>query len=89
MSHHHRPYPGQLQPGLGQPDPRGDVGDGVVIGGHAGIKDNVEIGPGARVAAMAGVMDDVPARATVIGAPAVGHIEFFRRIAMLKRLTAK
>jgi len=63
------------------------IGDGVIIGGQAGLKDNIEIGAGARIAAMSAIMSDVAPKATMVGAPAVGHIEFFRRIAALKKLT--
>ncbi|MGD9690064.1 MAG: UDP-3-O-(3-hydroxymyristoyl)glucosamine N-acyltransferase [Phycisphaerales bacterium] len=63
------------------------IGDGVMIGGHCGIADNLRIGRGARLAAFAAVMKDVAPGATVMGVPAVPHIQFFRQAAVLGKLT--
>lgn len=47
-----------------------EIGDGVTVGGGAGIRDNLKIGPGASLAAFVGLMHDVPAGETWLGAPA-------------------
>ena len=41
-----------------------------MFGGRAGIADHIHIGAGARVAAAAGVMRDIPDGETWCGAPA-------------------
>jgi UDP-3-O-[3-hydroxymyristoyl] glucosamine N-acyltransferase len=46
------------------------LGDGVVIGGSASIKDHVTIHSGAKVGAGSGVISDVKAGQTVVGYPA-------------------
>ncbi len=62
------------------------LGDHVMIGGQGGLAGHLVIGSGARIAAQSGVMRDVPAGATVSGAPAVPLKEHFRQIAVLQRL---
>jgi UDP-3-O-[3-hydroxymyristoyl] glucosamine N-acyltransferase len=47
------------------------LGDFVMIGGGTGIRDNVTIGAGARIAGAAAVHTDVPAGETWGGYPAV------------------
>ena len=52
-------------------DGRGpEIGDGVYIGAGAKLLGPITIGDGARIGANAVVIDDVPAGATVVGAPA-------------------
>lgn len=52
-------------------DGRGPViGDGVYIGAGAKLLGPITVGDGARIGANAVVIDDVPAGATVVGAPA-------------------
>lgn len=46
------------------------VGDNVMFGGQAGVGDHITIGTGARVAAGAGVLADIPAGETWSGYPA-------------------
>ena len=46
------------------------VGDNVMFGGQAGVGDHITIGKGARIAAGAGVLADVPAGETWSGYPA-------------------
>lgn len=46
------------------------VGDDVVIGAYAQILGSIHVGNGARIGAMAVVLRDVPAGATVVGNPA-------------------
>jgi UDP-3-O-[3-hydroxymyristoyl] glucosamine N-acyltransferase len=65
------------------------VGDGVQIGGHVGLADHVTIGSGARLAAMSGVMRDVPAGESWSGIPAVPVLQFFRQVAWLQKAAAR
>ena len=46
------------------------LGEGVLVGSHASVLPGVRVGPGAVIGAGAVVMRDVPAGATVYGAPA-------------------
>ncbi len=62
------------------------VEDFAALGGQAGLTGHLRIGVGARIAAQAGVMRDVPAGATVAGAPAVPAKQWFRQIAELGRM---
>jgi UDP-3-O-[3-hydroxymyristoyl] glucosamine N-acyltransferase len=63
--------------------------DFVVVGGQGGLAGHLHIGTGARIAAKAGLMRDVPARATVCGSPAVPLAEFMRQTAVLQRLAKR
>ncbi|MFZ2003955.1 MAG: UDP-3-O-(3-hydroxymyristoyl)glucosamine N-acyltransferase [Stellaceae bacterium] len=65
------------------------LGDYVMAGGQAGLAGHLNIGTGARIAAQAGLMKDVAAGETVIGAPAVPAIAFWRQVAMMQRLARK
>ncbi|MGC1409002.1 MAG: UDP-3-O-(3-hydroxymyristoyl)glucosamine N-acyltransferase [Acetobacteraceae bacterium] len=60
--------------------------DHVMVGGQAGLTGHLRIGGRARIGAQAGVMSDVPAGADVVGSPAQPVREFFRHIAVLRRL---
>ena len=60
--------------------------DNVVLAAQAGLVGHLKIGKGARIAAQSGVMRDVPAGATVCGAPAVPLRQFFRQTAAVARL---
>lgn len=62
------------------------IEDGVMIGGGAGVGDGVTIGRGARVAALAGVMHDVPEGETFSGSPAVRHRDWARTQIALRRI---
>ncbi len=46
------------------------IGDGCVLGGRVAVIDNLTVGAGTRLAGGAGVMNDVPAGVTWLGAPA-------------------
>jgi len=61
--------------------------DFVMIGGQAGLAGHLKIGRGARIGAQAGVMSDVVAGAEVIGTPAEPLKDFWRRIAVSRRLS--
>ncbi len=65
------------------------IGDNVVIGGQAGIAGHLVLGDGVRIAAQSGVMTDIPAGATFGGSPALPQRDWFRQVAMLRRLTKK
>ena len=62
--------------------------DFVMIGGQAGIAGHLRIGRRARVGAQAGVMADIPAGADFVGSPAMPTKEFFRNVAVLRKLAA-
>jgi UDP-3-O-[3-hydroxymyristoyl] glucosamine N-acyltransferase len=62
------------------------LGDFVQVGGQAAIAGHISIGQGARIGAQAGVMSDVPASAEVVGSPAQPRREFFRQVAVLRRM---
>ena len=60
--------------------------DHVMVAGQAGLTGHLRIGSRARIGAQAGVMADVPASADVVGSPARPVREFFRQVALLRRL---
>jgi UDP-3-O-[3-hydroxymyristoyl] glucosamine N-acyltransferase len=60
--------------------------DHVMVAGQAGLTDHLRIGRQARIGAQAGVMSDVPPGADVVGSPAQPVREFFRQVALLRRL---
>jgi UDP-3-O-[3-hydroxymyristoyl] glucosamine N-acyltransferase len=60
--------------------------DYVMLGGQAGLTGHLRIGRKARIGAQAGVMSDVPAEADVVGSPAQPLREFFRQVALLRRM---
>ncbi len=62
------------------------TGDYVVIGGQAGLRDHVHIGTGARLSAMAGITNDVPDGAAMLGIPAVPEREQKLKFAALAKL---
>jgi UDP-3-O-[3-hydroxymyristoyl] glucosamine N-acyltransferase len=63
--------------------------DFVMVGGQGGLAGHLHIGAGARIAAKAGLMRDVPAGTTVSGIPAVPIVDFMRQTAVLQRLGRK
>jgi UDP-3-O-[3-hydroxymyristoyl] glucosamine N-acyltransferase len=60
--------------------------DHVMVAGQAGFAGHLRIGRRARIGAQAGVISDVPEGADVVGSPAQPAREFFRHIAVLRRL---
>jgi UDP-3-O-[3-hydroxymyristoyl] glucosamine N-acyltransferase len=65
------------------------VGDGVQFGGRVGLKDHVTIGPGAKIAAGAAVLSDVPGGETWAGYPAKPFRSWGRELAWLARSAQK
>jgi UDP-3-O-[3-hydroxymyristoyl] glucosamine N-acyltransferase len=63
--------------------------DFVQIGGQAAIEGHLRIEQGAKIGAQAGVISDVPSGAKMLGSPAQPRNEFFRQVAILKRLARK
>src|SRR5262249_20656003 len=62
------------------------TGDYVVIGGQAGLRDHVHIGTGARVSEMAGITNDVPDGAVMMGIPATPEREQKLKLAAMAKL---
>ncbi|MEM6329134.1 MAG: UDP-3-O-(3-hydroxymyristoyl)glucosamine N-acyltransferase [Planctomycetota bacterium] len=62
------------------------TGDYVVMAGQAGVRDHVTIGDRAQLGAMCGVSNDVPAGASVLGAPAVPVRDQRLRFAAIAKL---
>jgi UDP-3-O-[3-hydroxymyristoyl] glucosamine N-acyltransferase len=65
------------------------LGQYVALGGQAGVADHLTIGDQTKVAAQSGVMNDIPPRSVVMGFPAQPVREFFRQVAMLRKLLNK
>ena len=62
------------------------TGDYVVIGGQAGLRDHVHIGTGARLSAMAGITNNVPDGACMLGVPATPERDQKLQIAAISKL---
>ncbi len=62
------------------------LGDGVIIGGSASIKDHTTIHSGATVCAGSGVMNDVEAGKTVLGYPAQDARDMLKQWAAVRQL---
>ncbi len=60
--------------------------DFVQVGGQAAMAGHLRVGQGAQIGAQAGVISDVPARAMLLGSPAQPRKEFFRQVALLRRM---
>lgn len=63
--------------------------DFVQVAAQAGLTGHLRIGRGARIGAQAGIMSDVGAGEAVVGSPAMPVKEFFRNVAVLRRLAAR
>jgi UDP-3-O-[3-hydroxymyristoyl] glucosamine N-acyltransferase len=63
--------------------------DYAIVAAQVGIAGHLRIGKGSRIAALSGVMRDVPDGASVAGIPAVPVKQFFRQVAMVQRLSGK
>jgi UDP-3-O-[3-hydroxymyristoyl] glucosamine N-acyltransferase len=66
-----------------------EVGNDVQFGGRVGLKDHVRVGTGARIAAGAAVLSDVPAGETWAGYPAKPIRTWMRELAWLGRAAQK
>ncbi|PHS24888.1 MAG: UDP-3-O-(3-hydroxymyristoyl)glucosamine N-acyltransferase [Robiginitomaculum sp.] len=65
------------------------LGDGVMMGGRAGVADHIHVGAGARIAAAAAVMKDVPAGQTWGGHPARPLRQYMREQIAMRDLARK
>jgi UDP-3-O-[3-hydroxymyristoyl] glucosamine N-acyltransferase len=63
------------------------LGAGVVLGGQVGVIGHRSIADGAKVAAGAGVMDDIPAGEVWSGSPALPHPRWLRQVAAERQLS--
>lgn len=63
--------------------------DFVVVAAQAGLTGHLQIGAKARIGAQAGVMRDVEAGVDVLGSPAMPVREFFRNVAVLRKLAQR
>lgn len=65
------------------------IDDFVVLGGQVGIAGHLHVGRGARIAAQSGVTKDVPAGQEWVGFPAAPRREYWKEVALLKKLLSK
>lgn len=63
--------------------------DYVTVAAQAGLIGHIRIGTKARIGAQCGVMSDIEGGADVIGSPAMPFREFFRNVAVLRKLAKK
>ncbi|MEA2779617.1 MAG: UDP-3-O-[3-hydroxymyristoyl] glucosamine N-acyltransferase [Rhodospirillaceae bacterium] len=63
--------------------------DFVQVGGQAAIEGHLRIEQGAKIGAQAGVISDVASGAKMLGSPAQPRNDFFRQVAILKRMVRK
>lgn len=63
--------------------------DVVQVGGQAAMAGHLRIGQGSQIGAQAGVIADVAAGSVLLGSPAQPRKEFFRQVAILKRLARR
>jgi UDP-3-O-[3-hydroxymyristoyl] glucosamine N-acyltransferase len=66
-----------------------EIGDFVSMGGQVGVPPHVKIGSKAQIGAQAGILSDIPEGAIVIGTPARPKRDFFREVAILKKLARR
>jgi len=60
--------------------------DFVRVGGQTGMAGHLRVGQGAKIGAQSGLISDVARGASVLGSPAQPKREFFRQIAMLRKI---
>lgn len=65
------------------------IGDGALLGGQAGIADHLTVGPMARIGAASGVLEDVPAKSSWLGYPAIPSRDQMRYWAWLRGFSSK
>ena len=63
------------------------LGDYVTVGAQAGISGHLSIGAGSLVHGQAGVMDDLPEKSVVVGAPATDKRTFFKTVVHTRKLS--
>lgn len=63
--------------------------DFVVMAAQSGIAGHLHVGAGARIAAQGGVMTDIPPGESFAGSPALKAKEYFRQVAVVRRLAAR
>ena len=63
--------------------------DFVTVAAQAGLTGHLRVGARARIGAQAGVMSDVDGGSDVVGSPAIGVREFFRSVALLRRMARR
>ena len=63
--------------------------DFVQVGGQAAIAGHIRLEQGAKIGAQAGVMSIVAAGAALVGSPAQPRQEFFRQVAVLRRMARR
>lgn len=62
------------------------LGRFVVAAGQAGIAGHLNIGDKTRIGAQSGIMRDIQPNETVVGSPAMPVKEFFKQVAVLKKI---
>jgi UDP-3-O-[3-hydroxymyristoyl] glucosamine N-acyltransferase len=62
------------------------IEDFVQVGGQAAIAGHLTVGQGTKIGAQAGVISDVAAGQFLVGSPAQPRRDFFRQVALLKRM---
>ena len=62
------------------------LGTGVVLGGQTAVRDHISLGDASVAAARSAIANNVPARTTVSGMPALPHRQNLREQAALRRL---
>ncbi len=65
------------------------LGDFVQVGGQAAMAGHLRIGNSAQIGAQAGVISDVEPGAQMLGSPAQPSRDFFRQVALLRKLMPK
>lgn len=66
-----------------------ELADFVAMGGQSGAAGHLKIGMGAQIGAKSGVMNDIEAGQTVLGAPAIPAKQYMRQVATLSRLSER
>jgi UDP-3-O-[3-hydroxymyristoyl] glucosamine N-acyltransferase len=62
------------------------LGDGVIMGGGAAVRDHVTVGAGTTIGGFSGVVSDVAPGKTILGVPADDHRNTMRMWAAQKQL---
>ena len=65
------------------------LGDFVMLGGQSGLAGHLNVGTGVQIAGHSGVMRDIDAGANMMGYPAMPIKQFFKQVAVLKKMTTK